>query len=212
MMTAACIGTFVMADSGLLDHQHATTTWWLAPLFRKRYPHVQLDESNMIVQSGRFVTAGAALSHMDLALWLVRSIRCPATGLSHGEIPHRRFQVLAIGVCADRSSDPRGSSRPALRSMGPRQTEPRVFPARCGKGRRIQQTNTRAPDAERARQVSSVVPSRICASNARCTFLKTGQASVDEVAAQVGYADGATLRGLLRQRVDLGIREIRRMR
>src|SRR5712691_9160346 len=66
MMTAACVGTFVMAESGLLEQQHATTTWWLAPLFRKRYPEVLLDESNMIVKSGRFVTAGAALSHMDL--------------------------------------------------------------------------------------------------------------------------------------------------
>ena len=73
-MAAACIGTFVMAESGLLDHQHATTTWWLAPLFRQRYPKVSLDESNMIVKSGRFVTAGAALGHMDLALWLVRGI------------------------------------------------------------------------------------------------------------------------------------------
>src|SRR4051794_10372281 len=71
-MTAACIGTFVMAESGLLDHQHATTTWWLAPLFRQRYPRVLLDESNMIVKSGKLVTAGAALSHIDLALWLVR--------------------------------------------------------------------------------------------------------------------------------------------
>ena len=73
-MTAACIGTFVMAESGLLDHQHATTTWWLAPLFHQRYPQVLLDESNMIVKSGKFVTAGAALSHMDLALWLVRGV------------------------------------------------------------------------------------------------------------------------------------------
>src|SRR3984893_16188040 len=73
-MTAACIGTFVMAESGLLDHRHATTTWWHAPLFRKRYPNVLLDESNMLVKSGKFVTAGAALSHIDLALWLVRGI------------------------------------------------------------------------------------------------------------------------------------------
>src|SRR5678816_1087758 len=71
-MAAACIGTFVMAESGLLDHHHATTTWWLAPLFRKRYPQVLLDESNMIVKSGKVVTAGAALSHIDLTLWLVR--------------------------------------------------------------------------------------------------------------------------------------------
>ena len=26
----------------------ATTTWWLAPLFRKRYPGVMLDEAHMI--------------------------------------------------------------------------------------------------------------------------------------------------------------------
>src|SRR3982074_2411163 len=71
---AACIGTFVLAESGLLDNQDSTTTWWLAPLFRQRYPNVLLDESNMLVKSGKFVTAGAALSHMDLALWLIRGI------------------------------------------------------------------------------------------------------------------------------------------
>jgi transcriptional regulator GlxA family with amidase domain len=41
-------------------------------------------------------------------------------------------------------------------------------------------------------------------------LLKTGSASVDEVAARVGYADGATLRTLLRRRVNLGVKEIRR--
>src|SRR5262245_19676668 len=71
-MTAACIGTFVMAESGLLDHHRATTTWWLAALFRSRYPAVLLDESRMIVKSEQRVTAGASLSHMDLPLWLVR--------------------------------------------------------------------------------------------------------------------------------------------
>src|ERR1700720_4306895 len=69
---AACIGTFVVAESGLLDNQDSTTTWWLAPLFRQRYPNVRLDESSMIVKSGKFVTAGAALSHMDLTLWIIR--------------------------------------------------------------------------------------------------------------------------------------------
>jgi transcriptional regulator GlxA family with amidase domain len=41
-------------------------------------------------------------------------------------------------------------------------------------------------------------------------LLRTSDASVDEVAARVGYADATTLRNLLRRRLKLGIKEIRR--
>ena len=75
IMTGACIGTFVMAESGLLDHQRATTTWWLAPMFRRRYPRMSLDESQMVVKSGRFVTAGSSLSHMYPAVGIIRGVR-----------------------------------------------------------------------------------------------------------------------------------------
>jgi hypothetical protein len=40
--------------------------------------------------------------------------------------------------------------------------------------------------------------------------LKTGSASVDQVAARVGYANGATLRALLRRQLNLGVKEIKR--
>jgi transcriptional regulator GlxA family with amidase domain len=41
-------------------------------------------------------------------------------------------------------------------------------------------------------------------------LLKTTNASVDDVATRVGYADGVTLRTLLRRRLNQGIEEIRR--
>ena len=69
---AACIGSFLLAESGLLDGHDATTTWWLGPLFRRRYPNVALDENRILVPAGDFVTAGAAMGHLELALWLVR--------------------------------------------------------------------------------------------------------------------------------------------
>jgi transcriptional regulator GlxA family with amidase domain len=71
-VAASCIGTFVVAETGLLDHREATTTWWLAPLFRQRYPNVKLNESRMVVPTDIGVTAGAAMGHLDLALWLIR--------------------------------------------------------------------------------------------------------------------------------------------
>ena len=72
LTATACIGTFVLAEAALLDGEEATTTWWLSPLFRQRYPRVRLDESRIIVESNAVVTAGAALSHLDLALTLIR--------------------------------------------------------------------------------------------------------------------------------------------
>lgn len=74
---AACSGSFLLAESGLLDGHRATTSWWLGPMFRQRYPNVKLDESRMIVNSTRFTTAGAALAHVDLALRIIRE-RSPA--------------------------------------------------------------------------------------------------------------------------------------
>ena len=208
MMTAACIGTFVMAESGLLDHERATTTWWLAPMFRQRYPNVSVDESNMLVRSGRFVTAGAALSHMDLALWIIRSASPQLASLTarylivdtrpsqsayaladhllHSDPLVERFEDWARarldqGFSLDEAARSVGSSKRTL-------------------ARHMQTVLGRSP-------LSYFQSLRV---ERAVHLLKTGDASVDEVAARVGYADGTTLRNLLRRRLKVGIKEIKR--
>ncbi|HZE10921.1 MAG TPA: helix-turn-helix domain-containing protein [Burkholderiales bacterium] len=70
-IAAVCSGSFLLAESGLLDRKPATTTWWLAPQFEKRYPKVALDCASMLTNGGRVICAGTGMSHLDLALHLI---------------------------------------------------------------------------------------------------------------------------------------------
>ena len=72
-IASACAGTFLLAEAGVLDGVRATTTWWLSPVFRDRYPKVELDHSRMVISCDGITTAGAAFGHVDLALAIVRA-------------------------------------------------------------------------------------------------------------------------------------------
>ncbi|MDP9600232.1 UNVERIFIED_ORG: transcriptional regulator GlxA family with amidase domain [Variovorax paradoxus] len=206
-VAAACIGTFVLAESGVLDRHKATTTWWLATLFRQRYPGVQLEDSRMLVSSGHLVTAGAALSHVDLALWIVRqaspelatlvarylivdsrpsqSAYVISDHLSHSDPLVERFERwargrLADGFSLDEAAQAAGTSKRTL-------------------ARRMQQVLGKSP-------LSYVQDLRV---ERAVHLLKTSDKSLEQIAGMVGYADGVTLRTLLRQRLGRGVREVR---
>jgi transcriptional regulator GlxA family with amidase domain len=206
-IAAACIGTFVLAESGLLDGQEATTTWWLGPLFRSRYPEIRLDQDRMLVPSGRFVTAGAAMGHLDLVLWLIRQAspqlatlvarymlvdgrvsQAPyiiPDHLSHSDPLIERFERWT------RANLARGFSlQEAAHELA---TSPRTLQRRAeavlGKSPLSYFQDRRV---ERARHL-----------------IETSAMDLDAIAAEVGYADGATLRTLLRRRLGRGVRELR---
>ena len=74
LVSASCYGTFILAESGLLDGTNATTTWWLEGDFRKRYPAVRLDADSALIDDGRCITAGAMTAHTDLTLHVLRRL------------------------------------------------------------------------------------------------------------------------------------------
>ncbi|MDR4470876.1 MAG: helix-turn-helix domain-containing protein [Nitrospira sp.] len=207
MLGAACTGTFIIAEASLLNGHHATTSWWLAPFFRERYPQVVLDESRMIVHSSPFITAGAALAHLDLALWLVRH-RSPALAaltarylvidprpmqatfaipdhLAHADPFVERFERWARRRLGDGFS-----LHDAARAV---RTSPRTLT------RRLHAVIGKSPLAYfQDLRVERAVH-----------LLQTSNHSVDQIADRVGYASGATLRTLIQRKIGRGVRELR---
>lgn len=205
---AACVGTFVLAESGLLDDQTATTTWWLSPLFRKRYPRVHLDESRMIVSSGKVVTAGAALSHMDLALWLIRqkSPRLAALTAKYLVVDSRPSQSAYVLTDHLAHSD-------ALVERFERWARGRLMHGFSLEGAAKAAGASKRTLARRLHAVLGKSPLSYFQElrvERAVHLLKTTNQSIEVIADRVGYGDGVTLRNLLRRRLGHGIKEIRR--
>ena len=70
-IAAACSGTLLVAESGLLDGRRATTSWWLAAQFKQQDPRVLLDAERMVVDDERLITAGAATAILNLVIRLI---------------------------------------------------------------------------------------------------------------------------------------------
>lgn len=204
---AACTSTFVLAQAGVLDRQRATTTWWLAPAFRLRFPAVELDASRMVVEAERRVTAGAAMAHVDLALWIVR----------------QASPALANMVARYLVVEPRPSQAPFMIPDHLAHADPLVekferwvrdhlddgfslvAAARAvGASQRSLERRVRAVMGKTP--VAFVQDLRV---EVATHLLRSTGDDLDTVAAKVGYADATTLRTLLRRKLGRGIREIR---
>ncbi len=197
-MAAACSGTFFLAEAGVLDGLTATTSWWLGPAFRARYPRVDLDQSRTLAVAGNITTAGAAFAHMDLALSLVRR-----------QSPVLADLVSRYLVIGDRPSQAAVAVPSVLASGNPT----------VAAFERYLRDNlshpTQVADAARAIGVSERTLQRATSTTLgispvrfiqevrleQATFLlRTTHQTPDAIAAAVGYQDASALRSLVRRR------------
>ncbi|MDQ1924526.1 GlxA family transcriptional regulator [Massilia pseudoviolaceinigra] len=71
-IASICSGAFLLAASGLLDGQRATTHWMAAGELARRFPAVTVDPNVLFVDNGKFLTSAGAAVGLDLCLYLVR--------------------------------------------------------------------------------------------------------------------------------------------
>jgi transcriptional regulator GlxA family with amidase domain len=197
-IASACTGTFLLAEAGILDGLSATTTWWLSPAFRSRYPTVLLDEGRMVVASDGITTAGAAFGHVDLALAIVRTSSPAVADLvtRYLVIDERPSQSVYSIPSALAQSDPTVAAfeRWARERLSEPISIPQAAKAIGVSERMLRRSVQRTLGTSPVRFIQNLRIER--ASH----LLRTTEQSLEAISRKVGYKHPNTLRVLLRER------------
>jgi len=214
VLCSVCSGALLLAETGLLDGQEATTHWAFADTMRRQYPRVRLRPERVLVQAGeghRVVTAGGAASWGDLALYLIarfcgeaEAIRCAKVhllaGHQEGQLPYaamaRNLQHAdpVISRCQDwiaaHYSDPNPVAAMLALTGLPERTFTRRFKAATGFTPLDYVQTLRVEEAKQ--------------------MLESGAESIDAIGHAVGYEDAAFFRRLFKRRTGLTPKDYRR--
>lgn len=89
VLGGVCVGSILLAESGLLDGRSATTHWTSAKGFAERYPAIKLNADKPIVDDGDLITTAGLMAWSELGLRLVDRLLGPS-------IATRTAQFLVI--------------------------------------------------------------------------------------------------------------------
>ncbi len=67
-----CSGSFLLAETGLLNNKQATTHWLLIDQFQSDFPKIKVNTKAMYVNDGKFWSSAGVSTGIDMALELVR--------------------------------------------------------------------------------------------------------------------------------------------
>jgi len=185
-----------LGEAGLLADRRVTTTWWLGGLLRQMEPRCKVDVNQMVIADGPIVTSGAAFAHIDLMLHL---------------LAHRFGANLAGAVSRAMVIDGRRSQAPfidpAMLANGNELVErivqrleasfpnPPTIADLASEMCMSERTLSRHIKAATGRSISALFQQiRI---NRACALLTASSLTIEQIAAQVGYADTTALRRLM---------------
>ena len=206
-IVVSCSSVFILASTGLLAGRSATTTWWLAPLFRRLFPTVRLEAASLVVVDGRFITAGAAMAQTDAMLALISRVCGAAIARLCARyllLDERRSQEPYMTLAALVAADP-DVARVHAWALERIETRVRMdqMAAAAGLSHRTL--------ARRLEHVTGLSPVRFLQRlrmERALHLMDTTRLPFETIASRVGYAESSTLRRLFKDS-GLGARAIR---
>ncbi|MFZ5438735.1 MAG: GlxA family transcriptional regulator [Myxococcota bacterium] len=207
-LAASCSATFLLGAAGVLAGREATTTWWLAGDFARRFPGAALVGERMVVESGGVLTAGSAFAHADLMLAIVARVAGPSLAqlvARYLVLDQRSSQARYMVLDHLRTADP------ALERMEAAVRKDLSRQLTLGDLARAAGTSPRTL-LRRTRAALGVTPlafvHRLRVAHA-AHLLETTDRSVEEIAGRVGYSDAAAFRRIFRRYEGRTPRELR---
>ncbi|WP_405498383.1 GlxA family transcriptional regulator [Streptomyces sp. NBC_00096] len=196
LVAAHCVGTFALAEAGLLEGRRATTHWRFAGLLADRHPEVTVEPDALYIDEGRIITGAGAAAGFDLCLHLLRREHGAAMANavardmvlpSHREGGQAQYLAAPVpGDCEDERlagvlawarehlHEPLPVAELAERAVMSKRSFARRFTAATGTTPHAWLRNLRLSGAEE--------------------LLETTDLPVEEIARRVGYGSAAVLR------------------
>ncbi|SDM50998.1 GlxA family transcriptional regulator [Allokutzneria albata] len=199
-IVSICTGAFLLAATGVLDGRPATTHWCQSALFREMFPAVRLDQDVLFVDDGDVLTSAGAASGVDVCLHVVR--RDLGSRIANGVARRCVVPPMRDGGQAQFVDqpvpDPAMTSTAATRQWALERLHlPLTQSDLAGHARMSLRTFAR-----RFRDEVGVSPGRwlIQQRVARAReLLEASDLSVEQIAGQVGFVTGTSLRQHLRE-------------
>jgi transcriptional regulator GlxA family with amidase domain len=70
-VASICIGTFILAEAGILDGRRVTTHWAWAQELARRFPKIRVEMDRIFIADGQIWTSAGMTAAVDMALGLV---------------------------------------------------------------------------------------------------------------------------------------------
>ena len=213
-VTSVCTGSFLLAAAGLLRGRRATTHWSGCDLLAELFPDTTVERAPIYTRDGDVYTSAGVTAGMDLSLalvrddfgsalaldvarWLVMFVQRPATQaqlsaeLQSQQAERRPVRDLQIWIADHPGADLRVPVLAQKLGMSPRNFA-RVFARELGV--------TPAVYVEKVRL------------EAACRRLEFSDASLDQIAFDVGFGAVETLRRVFKRSVGMSPAKYRNLR
>jgi AraC family transcriptional activator FtrA len=195
-LVSICSGTFALAATGLLDGRRAATHWAEAAELSRRHPSIIVDQDVLYVDDGDIITSAGQAAGLDLCLHLVRRDHGAdvANRVARRMVipPHRdggQAQFIEAPVNADPADDRiTGAMAWASGNLATPITVAALAAHARMSVRGFQRHFTRCTGSSPIRWL---IRQRVHAS---LPLLETSDASVETIAARVGFESAVTFR------------------